>query len=388
MSAPEQVDVVVVGARCAGAATAMLLARQGHRVLVLDRARKGSDTLSTHALMRGGVVQLRRWGLLDRIVAVGTPAIRRTTFHYGDETTTVSLGEAGGVDALYAPRRTLLDVVLVDAAVAAGAEVRFGVNVTGLDRDPDGRVVGVAGRDRHNNPVRVRARLTIGADGIRSLVARETGAPNVRTGAGSGAVVYGHWAGLEVDGYDWYYRPGASTGLIPTNDGEVCVFAGTSTHRFQREIGGDVRAGYLRLLKEVLADDAGRLPVANAPSRLRAFPGLPAYTRRPWGAGWALVGDAGHYLDPLTTHGMTDALRDAELLAHSADAVLAGEDETRALTTYHSRRDRITGPMFTAADQLAGYRWTVPGVRPLLLELSAAMSEEVRTLADLPAGSG
>ena len=140
MTVSEPFDVVVIGARCAGAATALLLARQGHRVLVLDRAKKGSDTLSTHALMRGGVVQLDRWGLLDHIVAAGTPPIRETTFHYGDDAKTLVLKPAGGVDALYAPRRTILDQVLVDAAIAAGAEFRFGVTVTDLDRAAEGRV--------------------------------------------------------------------------------------------------------------------------------------------------------------------------------------------------------------------------------------------------------
>jgi 2-polyprenyl-6-methoxyphenol hydroxylase-like FAD-dependent oxidoreductase len=369
---PEQVDVVVVGARCAGAATALLLARRGHRVLVLDRARKGSDTLSTHALMRGGVVQLRRWGLLDEIVAAKTPPIRQTRFQYGDETTTLNLGSSGGVDALYAPRRTVLDRILVDAAVAAGVEVRFGVSVTGLDRDSDGRVTGVVGRD-----FRAKARLTIGADGARSLVAREAGAATLRTGVGSGAVVYGHWAGLDVTGFEWYYLPDATAGLIPTNDGEVCVFAGTSSERYNREVAGDLRSGYLRLLKETVG---GRLPASEAPSRLWAFPGRPGYTRRPWGPGWALVGDAGHYLDPLTTHGMTDAFRDAELLASAASAVLSGADEATALSGYEANRDRIAGPMFDVADRIGSYRWTVPEVRQLLLELSARMKDEVRSV--------
>ena len=108
-------DAVIVGARAAGAATAMLLARAGLRVLVVDRSRYGADTLSTHALMRGGVLQLHRWGLLDRVVDAGTPPIRHTTFHYAT-TSIITIKPSHGVDALYAPRRTLLDPVLVDAA--------------------------------------------------------------------------------------------------------------------------------------------------------------------------------------------------------------------------------------------------------------------------------
>src|SRR5215475_7546028 len=150
-------DVVVVGARPAGAATAMLLARQGRRVLLLDRDRYGTDTLSTHALMRGGVLLLSRWELLDRIVAAGTPAVRETRFDYGTDSVTVAIKPSPGVDALYAPRRTVLDRMLVDAAAAAGARVRYGVSVTDLLRDESGRVVGVSGRDRDGAAVTVHA---------------------------------------------------------------------------------------------------------------------------------------------------------------------------------------------------------------------------------------
>src|SRR5262245_66498210 len=123
-------DVVIVGARAAGAATALLLPRQGLRVLVIDRGRYGSDTLSTHALMRGAVFQLHRWGLLDRIKALGTPAIRSASFHYGDDVLEVPVKPRDGVEALYAPRRTVLDQLLVDAATEAGVDTMFGVRVT------------------------------------------------------------------------------------------------------------------------------------------------------------------------------------------------------------------------------------------------------------------
>src|SRR5262245_44825523 len=186
-------DVIVVGARAAGAATAMLLARAGLHVLVVDRSRYGSDTLSTHALMRGGVVQLHRWGLLDRIVDAGTPAIRRTTFRCATDEIVIPIKAAHGVDALYAPRRTVLDPILVDAAAAAGADVRFGVTVTGLRRDRNGRVTGVEGRLDTGRPVAVDATLVVGADGLRSTVARHAGAGIERTGAGATAVTYGYW---------------------------------------------------------------------------------------------------------------------------------------------------------------------------------------------------
>ena len=135
-------DVIVVGARVAGAATAMLLARAGLRVLCVDRSRYGGDTVSTHALMRGGVLQLQRWGVLDAVADAGTPPVRRTVFHYGAESAVVSIRPSAGVDALYAPRRTVIDALLVDAAQRAGATVEFGAAVAGLHRDRDGQVTG------------------------------------------------------------------------------------------------------------------------------------------------------------------------------------------------------------------------------------------------------
>jgi len=120
---------VVVGARCAGAATAMLLARAGVDVLVVEQAARGSDTLSTLAMMRAGVLQLSRWGLLDAIRAAGTPRIQTTTFHYGSDAVEIRIKPRDGVDALYAPRRTLLDPLLADAAAAAGADVAYRVRL-------------------------------------------------------------------------------------------------------------------------------------------------------------------------------------------------------------------------------------------------------------------
>jgi flavin-dependent dehydrogenase len=387
-SRPEY-DAVVVGARCGGAATAMLLARQGLRVLLLDRARRGSDTLSTHALMRGGALLLHRWGILDQVAAAGTPPVRHTRFHYGDpqlgdETVTVTLKPVAGIEALYAPRRTLLDVLLVDAAVAAGAEVRFGVAVTDLLRDGTGRIAGVTGRDRAGSGVRVSAGLTVGADGIRSVVARHAGARTRWLGSGSGAVIYGYWSGLDVIGYEWFYRPGASAGLIPTNGGEVCVFAGTSTDRFAAETAGDLRGGYHRLLEEATGGAHRRLAAARAPRRLRAFPGRPSYLREAAGPGWALVGDAGGFLDPLSTHGITDALRDAQLLARAVADHRRGEaSEPSALSRYVNLRDEITSPLYRVMDQVAGYQWDLPTLRRLLRESSSAMSAEVEAISRL-----
>ena len=304
-------DVVVVGARAAGAATAHLLARSGLRVLLVDRGRYGTDTLSTHALMRGGVLQLSRWGLLDKIIAAGTPQVRRATFRYADAVVPVTIKPSHGVDALYAPRRTVLDPILVDAAAAAGAEVRFGIAVADLDRDRHGAVTGVTGRTRDGQAFRARARIVVGADGIRSTIAERAGAPFERVGTSAAAVTYGYWSGLQTDGYEWNFRPDAASGVIATNNGQACVFASASPRRISR--GG--LAPLTQIVAESSADLAGRLAAAVPPRALRTFTGQPGHMRRSWGPGWALVGDAGYFKDPLTAHGLTDALRDAELLA-------------------------------------------------------------------------
>ena len=133
-------DALVIGARCAGAAAAMLMARSGLIVLAIDRGDYGTDALSTHALMRAGVLQLHRWGLLTKIVAAGTPAVRAATFHYGNDPVEVPIAPTHGVDALYAPRRTALDRLLVNAASEAGAEVRHGYALAGLLHGSGGRV--------------------------------------------------------------------------------------------------------------------------------------------------------------------------------------------------------------------------------------------------------
>jgi flavin-dependent dehydrogenase len=376
-------DVIIVGARCAGSATAMLLARRGLRVLVLDRARYGSDTVSTHALMRGGVLQLQRWGLLDEIVGAGTPPVTRVVFHYPDEITPISLKPAAGVHALYAPRRTVLDRVLVDSAIAAGADVRFGVTVTDLHRDDTGRVTGVGGRDADGGRLLASAPLTVGADGIRSLVARAGSASVIRAARSDGtAVLYGYWDDLPADGYEWLYAPGAAAGLIPTNDGQTLVFVGTTPTQMKaaRRVGTTLRT-LQTLLETVSPAVAERVSAAKAPRWLRGFVGMPGFLRQPWGPGWALVGDAGFYQDPLSTHGITDALRDAELLADAVGEIHSGASaEETALAGYQQTRDALASRLFGTVDAIASFNWTVPQLRRLLLEASSAMSEQVEAL--------
>lgn len=376
-------DVAIVGARAAGAATALLLARAGHRVLVVDRARYGSDTLSTHALVRGGVLQLDRWGLLDRVRAAGTPGADRVTFTYGDRAVPVDVDST-----LYAPRRTVLDRILVDAAREAGAEIRFGVHVTDVLRDDGGTVRGIAVRESRDGVSEIDAAITVGADGRRSTIARVVDAPATTTTAHSVALSYGYWSGIDDRGFEWHFGPEVGAGVIPTNDGLACVFVGTSPERFHRDLRPNPSGNFQRMLGELPSDLAGRLAAGQRHGPLRGFLGLPGWLRRPFGDGWALVGDAGSFKDPITAHGLTDALRDAELLARAIDDGLTGVTPmTAALAGYERVRDDLSLPVLEITDAIASLNWTMSELQALHLDLSRAMKAEVRLLerlGDLP----
>jgi flavin-dependent dehydrogenase len=374
-------DVIVVGARCAGSATAMLMARQGLRVLVLDRARYGSDTVSTHALMRGGVLRLQQWGLLHRIAAAGTPPVTRVLFHYPGETVPITLKPAVGVHSLYAPRRTVLDRILADAAMEAGADVRFQTTVTEILRHPSGRVTGVATRDSQDRTFAVSAPITIGADGMRSSVARSVAAPFVRRATSGGAILYGYCDDLPADGYEWFYAPGASVGFIPTNGGQTNVFVGTTTEQMRSLRASGTTEAFDALLRTASLDAWRRVQSARRPRTLRGFAGEPGYLRQAGGPGWALVGDAGAFEDPLSTHGITDAFRDAEILAAAVRDIRSGSAaEATALASYQGKRDELAGELFTVVESIASYRWTTTTVRRLLRDASSAMTEQLEGL--------
>ena len=371
-------DAVVIGARCAGAATAMLLARRGLRVLAVDRGRQGSDTLSTHALMRAGVLQLSRWGLLDAVIAAGTPAVRHAVFHYADEVVEVPVKPRNGVAALYAPRRTVLDSLLVDAAVDAGADVVHGVSLAGLTRDAGHRVSGALLADSEGRSEPVRAGIVIGADGVRSTVAQLVGARPYHVARHTTSVVYGYWSGLDIQDYHFYYRPGVSAGAIPTNDGQVCVFASMPAQRFAQEIRLDVRAGYHRVIAETDGALADGLAGARLAGPLKGFAGEPGYFRQSWGPGWALVGDAGYFKDPITAHGISDALRDAELLARAV-----AERSDRALAEYQHLRDDLGRRLHDTSDDIASFEWSLEEVQRMHRALSEEMAREVAFLGSL-----
>lgn len=383
----DRYDVVIVGARIAGASTALLLARAGLRVAVIDRARSGTDTVSTHALMRAGVTQLARWGVLPAVRAAGTPPVRRTLFHYPGQTVQVTIKPSAGVDALYAPRRTVLDPLLVEAAADAGAQVSERTSVVGVLTDGD-RVMGVRVRGADGVNRTLHARLTIGADGIRSDVAAAVGAVVQHSAQHAGAVLYAYRGGLPTAGYEWAYGRGTAAGMIPTNEGLTCVFAGTTPARVRAARREGAETALRTLFAQAAGDHVARLDASSPAGPVHGWAGVRGFVRRSWGPGWALVGDAGYFKDPITTHGMTDALRDAELLSA---AVLAAHSGTRpqdaALAEYQRRRDALSASLFDVTDRIASYAWSVGDIPGLLREASSAMTDEVEFLQGLDASS-
>jgi flavin-dependent dehydrogenase len=377
-------DVIVVGARCAGAATALLLARSGLRVLMVDRSPPVTDTLSTHALMRTGVFLLDRFGVLDDIKRAGTPPVTRSQIGYETHRAVVDVKPGHGVNALYAPRRRVLDRVLANAAIAAGVDVAFDVTVTDVERDRTGRVVGVRGH-RKSTPFRARAALTIGADGLRSTIAKAVDAPVHRRGRYAGAIWYTYVTGMPNRGYRMSFRPGAIAGLTPTNDGATCLFVGGPASEFtvpERHQRWPALLARYQATTSAEEHEQDFLQDAERVSPVRGWHGHPGMQRQAFGSGWALVGDAGYFKDPLGTHGISQALRDAQLLS---DAVIDAECEWASLpgtlSRYEDTRNALSAGMSTAIDALASYAWQAASADRLMRQLSREMSRELEIIA-------
>jgi flavin-dependent dehydrogenase len=290
---------------------------------------------------------------------------------------TVAIEPKHGVSALYAPRRALLDRVLADAAIDAGVEIRYRAAVEEVLFDANGRACGVVVR-QNGTTARIAADLVIGADGRHSTIARRVGAPTLREARHATGVLYTYWTGLGGDGYYWGYRKDVSVGLIPTNDGATCLFVSVPWARFHSELQRAAPAAYHRFIRSAFPAIDRRLRAARPIEAVRGFAGQLGYIRKGSGPGWALVGDAGYFKDPLTAHGITDALRDAELLARAAV-----RGTTDAFVDYDSLRVDLSSRLFDITDQIASFAWSDDEVQTLHRALSAEMTREVRTLVDL-----
>ncbi len=374
----QRYDAIVVGARCAGASSAMLMARRGMKVLLVERGEPGTDTVSSHNLTRGAVTQLVRWGLADRLIARGTPSIHRTTFHFGPMVMPIDVKPVMGAPGLFGTRRPVLDTTLAEAAVEAGADLRCHTTFRDVIRDDEGKVAGAILADDTGREMRVEAPLVVGADGIRSMVARRVGAATRREATHALGHIYSYFENVALDDNHCFFAPGIMVGSTPTNDGAAVVIATTHPDRLRAMRDARDDAEVLRALAHKA--DAGFGAVLDGARRteaVRVFAGTKGFVRDCAGSGWALVGDAGYFRDPVTAHGITDAFRDAELLANAA--AVSGP---AALARYQEQRDHVTRPIWEITERLAAFDMPLPQIAAAFHDLSKAMRAEQEWMAE------
>ena len=362
-------DAIVVGARCAGAATAMLLARKGRRVLLVDRTTFPSDTLSSHFVHFRGAAALARWGLVEN-VATSTPAVELYRLDFGlFAIEATPRPTADGTANAYAPRRPTLDTMLVDAAATAGAEVREGVTAQDV-LEEDGRVVGIQARASDGTTFTEKASIVIGADGRYSHVAQLVGAPALHERPTFAASYFAYWSAVPVDGLEVYVRPARSYGAFPTEDGLTLVVMSwpIAEHPANR---GDVEGNFMKAL-EMAPTLHERVTQGKRETRFRGTGDAPGYYRQAFGPGWALVGDARHHKDPCTAQGISDAFADAERLTQALEEAWSGTaSEEQALAAYQRDRLEPTLPMYDFTCQLASLEPPPPEMAALLQAISA-----------------
>jgi 2-polyprenyl-6-methoxyphenol hydroxylase-like FAD-dependent oxidoreductase len=351
-------DAIIVGARCAGSASALLLARMGYKVLLIDKAEFPSDTISSHQLQVPGGAFLKRWGLLDKLAAAGTPLAHTVTFDTGAVVLRGAFPDMDGVNGVHSPRRRILDTILLNAAQEAGAEVRTHFDVDELLRDGD-HVTGVRGHTPHGSPVTEQAHIVIGADGKRSLVAEAANAPTYNERPILTCAYYTYWEGVPVTGGEMYSRQNHAIGVWPTNDGQVITYLGLPRNQFDT-FRANVEENFIKEMA-VVPQLAERLRAGKRADRIYGTGDNPNFFRKPYGPGWALAGDAGYIKDPITGRGMSDAFRDADLLATALHSAWSGQQPLdTALASYEQQRNKASMPAYEFTCQLASFAPPAP----------------------------
>ena len=360
-------DAIVVGARVAGAPTAMLLARSGYRVLLVDRSFFPSDIMSTHFIHPWGMAALNRWGLLEDVTATGCPPIPATLFMFGSITSIIPAQAAGSVKTAYCPRRNVLDDRLVRAAVQAGAELRERFVVQELLFE-GARVVGVRGRSRDGKAVDERASVVIGADGMHSLVARGVSAPRYDERGAHTVGYYSYFSGVPLPtGSEIIFLGGRTIFAFATHDDLTCIAVTWPVADF-KSVRADIEGAFFQTLADAQGF-AARVLSGKREERWTGSRDTDNFFRKPFGPGWALVGDAGYHKDPVTGTGISDAFRDAELLVRSLDAGLGGREPLdQALQSYQHHRDAAAAPWYDMTCRLASYQGPPEGIAQIFAE--------------------
>lgn len=315
------------------------------------------------------------------MVAAGTPAVRDITLGFGEERIPFEVRPEHGVDALYAPRRHILDSILVDSAQKAGAEFAEQTRMVDLVRTTGGQVEGIVTK-RGASEQTCTARIVIGADGVWSRTAKLVGASDYQSHPATNAITYAYYRGVEVPGFWFQFTPGVNAGIVPTNDDLCCVFAARRNDRMAG-FRDDPDAEFNELLRYAGVDLASKVLAGSRVSQFRGM-SLPGFLRQPWGPGWALVGDAGYTKDPISAHGISDGLRDAELCARAVDRAITRPDETsEAMGEYQRIRDQLSIRMFRDSEVLAQYRWDADEASARMRAMSESVRAECATLESL-----
>lgn len=374
-------DAIIVGSRIAGSATGMLLARDGFRVLVVDRAVFPCDTISTHIVWQHGVNRLIEWGLGEAISRLGAPAVDRMTLDFGAFHLTGAIPPVGRAQYAYAPRRMKLDPMLLAAASDAGAEIRDGFIVDEILFDGD-RVTGIRGHDRCGVSVTEHARVVIGADGLYSTVARTVSPAEYNSIPPLACWYYSYWSGLPRDRPCLYSRVHSTFGAIPTNDGLTCLAVAWPQRRFQ-EIKTDIERHYLAAL-DAAPEFKQEVLSARREERFYGTGYVPNYYRKPYGQGWALVGDAGYHRDPVLAQGISDALRDSGLLAEALRDVFSGSAAwDTAMDQYEMARNAAVNEIYKMNAGFASLEEPEPQVQTILRALPGNAEQTSRFLGTM-----
>lgn len=377
-------DAIIIGARVAGSPLAMLLARKGYRVLLTDKSFFPSDTISTHHVHQPGVLRLKRWGLLEEVRASNCPPLTEMSFDVGPFALKGTPPPAEDVAEAFAPRRHVLDDILVRAATGAGAELREGLTVKELTSDEHG-VRGIKAITRAGTPVREKARIVIGADGKHSTVARSVAAPVYNERPKLTCNYYSYWSGVPLKGTELYVRDNRMFVADRTNDGLTMIGLVLPVGEFAR-IRSDVENQFMRELEQVPAL-AERLRAGRREEPIRGSADMPNFFRKPYGAGWALIGDAGYNKDSITAQGITDSFKQAELLSEAIDAGFSGRKPLEAaMAEYERRRNEDAFPMYEFTCQLG----TLAPPPPEMLQLFEALrwnQEEAGRFLGITAGT-
>ena len=334
-------DAIIIGARCAGAVTAMLLARRGHRVLLVERGVIPSDVHQGHFIHNQGPKRLADWGLLEKVVATNCPPIAIHFTDFGDFPLIGRDIRVGNVAWGYGPRRRQLDQVLVEAAIEAGAEFHPNFLVEGCLWDGE-RVEGIRGHDHHKRTSSAeKARITIGADGRNSALARAVGAPSYEVTPALTCWYFSYWSGVATEGFEMYVRENRAIFSFLTNDNLFAIFVAWPINQFD-SVKADIEGQFMRVL-DLVPGFAERVRAGRREERFYGTANLPNFLRRPFGPGWALVGDAGCHKDPFLALGICDAFRDADFLATAVHEGLVGLSPlNEALKTYERQRNEAT----------------------------------------------